>query len=273
VSRGRLRGFALLSREAVGDAVRRRVVAVIAAVSVLSLLWIDSCTSCAGGSVVVNGVERDLAGVAGWTGAATFAVLALWGMALAGVLASEHLTQPLDDGSATLCLARPVGRGSFVFARLAGALVIALATGGVLLAATALLLSLRTGLPWAPAVAGMAAFAAGAVTVAALAMACSLALARIGTVLLVLAALGLVALANGIALAGGEPGGMLGVVDRFGPPLLSALAAALAPWLPQVDLELDAASLVFRLVAWAGGSLVLLWAAFARVPLGRERGG
>jgi len=266
---GGARRFAILTAEALGDAVRRRIVAVIAAVSVLSLLWIDSCTACAGGTVVVNGVERDLSALAGATGAATFVVLALWGMVLAGVLSAEHLTQTLQDGSATLCLARPVGRGTFAFARLAGALAIAVGTGLLLLGATAALLHLRSGLVWAPALAGGVAFVAGAVTVGALAMAVSLRFARIGTVLLVFAALGLVALANGVVLAGGEPGGVLGAVDRFGPPLASGVALGVAPWVPQAELPVEAAALVFRAVLWAGGACVALWAAFARVELGR----
>jgi len=265
-----LRSFRLLAVEAVQDAVRRRVIAAIAVVSVLSLLGIDGCTTCAGGTIVVNGQAAELPQVAGATGLLTFSVLSLWCMALAGVLAAEHLTQPLDDGSAILGLARPVGRGVFVFARLAGALAIALTTGGVLLGATAALLAVRTGLPPGPAVAGFLAFAIGAVTVAALAMSLSLAIGRLANLLLVFASVGSIALANTLSLAAREPGGLLGLLDAYGPPLASAVVVAVSGWVPQLELPGDPAELVFRSVVWAGGSLVALWWLFGRVELGRQ---
>ena len=262
--------FRLLAAEAVQDAIRRRVVAAIAAVSVLSLLGIDGCTTCAGGSIVVNGESAELPQIAEATGMITFSVLALWCIALAGVLSAEHLTQPLDDGSATLSLARPVGRGAFVFARLAGALAIAFATGLVLLGATAVLLNVRSGLAPGPAVAGAGAFAVGAVTVAALAMALSLAIGRTANVLFVFALVAAITASNMLSLAGREPGGALGWLDALGPPLASSVAVAVAGWVPQVELSADPADLVFRSVLWAGGSLVVLWACFSRVELGRQ---
>lgn len=264
------RSFRLLAFEAVRDAVRRRIVAAIVVVSVLSLLGIDGCTKCAGGTVVVNGRPAELSQLAGATGALGFSMLSLWCIALAGLLAAEHLTQSLDDGSAALSLARPVGRGAFVFARLAGALAIALTTGGVLLGATTALLAVRTGLPPGPAVAGFAAFAAGSVTVAALAMSLSLAIGRLANVLLVFASVGAVTLVNGLSLAGHEPGGVLGLLDRFGPPLASAVVAAVSGWVPQLELSTDPAELVFRSVAWAGAALVVLWWLFGRAELGRQ---
>jgi hypothetical protein len=267
---GAARSLGILSAEAVQDAIRRRVVAAIAVVSLLSLLGIDGCTRCAGASVVVDGQARELPQVAGATGLLTFTVLSLWCIALAGVLAAEHLRQTLEDGSAALCLARPVGRGTFAFARLAGALGIALATGVLLLGSTAALLHARTGLDPAPVLAGMAAFAAGAVTASALAMTLSLWLGRVPNVLLVFAGVGAVALANTISLAGRDPGGALGLLDRAGPPLASAVAVAVSAWVPELELAAQHASLVFRSVTWAGGSLVLLWLVFARVELGRQ---
>lgn len=269
MSAGALRGFAVLAMEAIQDAVRRRIVAAIAAVSVLSLLWIDSCTSCAGGDVVINGQTTELASVAGWTGALTYGVLALWSLVLAGVLAAEHLAQTLSDGSAVLCLARPVGRTHFALARLVGALTIALVTAALLLGATAGLLNLRSGLPLGPALAGGLAFLGGAVTVSALAMWLSLFLARVAGVLVVFAFVGGVSLANGLALFGAAPGGVLGIIDRFGPPLASSLAVALSGWIPGIDMQLDAAGLVFRMVLWVGGSLVLLAVTFDRKELGQ----
>ena len=264
-----LRSFRLLAAEALQDAVRRRVVAAIAVVSVLSLLAIDGCTSCASATLVVNGEPRQLPQVAGATGLLAFSVLALWCIVLAGVLAAEHLIQPLDDGSAALSLARPVGRGSFAFARLSGALALALATGAVLLGTDASLLHGRAGLPLGPALAGAAAFALGAITTAALSMTLSLWIGRIANVLLVFAGVGATALANALSLAGHGPGGVLGLLDRFGPPLASSLAMALSAWVPDLELHAEPASLVFRGVLWAGGSLVALFVAFARVEIGQ----
>jgi len=262
--------FRLLAAEAVQDAIRRRVVAAIAVVSVLSLLGIDGCTTCAGGSIVVNGEPTELPQIAEATGLITFSVLALWCIVLAGVLAAEHLTQPLDDGSATLSLARPVGRGAFVFARLSGALAIAFATGLLLLGATAGLLNVRTGLALEPALAGLVPFAVGSVTVAALAMSLSLAIGRTANVLFVFSWVGAIALANGLSLAGREPSGALGWLDALGPPLASAVVVAVSGWVPQLELAVDPADVVFRTVLWAGGSLVVLWWCFSRVELGRQ---
>ena len=220
--------FRTLAAEAILDAVRRRIIAAIAVVSLLSLMLVDTCTTCSGGEVVVNGQVRQIAAIAGWTGAVTYAVLGLWSIVLAGVLASEHLAQTLADGSATLALARPVGRGTFAFARLAGSLVIALATGAVLLGGTALFLSARSGLPMRPALLAGVSCAVGAVTLAGLAMSASLYIPRIATVMLVFVATGATTLANLLGMFRDEGGGAMGAIDRFGPPLCSAIALALS---------------------------------------------
>jgi ABC-type transport system involved in multi-copper enzyme maturation permease subunit len=265
-----LRSFRILAAEALEDAVRRRVVAAIVAVSVLSLLGIDSCTSCAGGNLIVDGQPRALPQIAGATGLLTFSVLALWCMALATVLAAEHLVQTLDDGSASLCLARPVGRATFAFSRLAGALAIALVTGAVLLGATAGLLHARSGLPLRPALAGGLAFALGAVTIGAASMTLSLFLARIANVLLSFATIGVVALANGLSLAGRAPEGLLGLADRAGPPLASAVVLSLSPWVPELAFSADPVSVAFRALAWAVAALLALRLVFSRIDLGQK---
>lgn len=262
-----LRQFRTLAAEAVVDAVRRRIVAAIAVVSLLSLMLVDTCTSCSGGEMVVNGEVREMASLAGWTGSITYTVLALWSIVLAGVLASEHLAQTLADGSATLALARPVGRGTFALARLTGCLAIALVTGLVLLGGTALFVNLRSGLPFAPAVVAGLAAGVGAVTLAALAMTASLHLPRIATVLLVFVAVGAIALANLVALFRGGAEGALGVIDRFGPPLCTAIALALAPWIEAVTLDVPATEIALRQGVWAAASIALLWAVFRRLEL------
>ena len=98
--------FFVLTLEAIQDAVRRRIVLVIAAVSLLSLLMVDSCTSCGPGQVTVDGELRSMVDLSGYTGSVTFLLLGLWSVVLAGVLAAEHLAGTLDDGSAPLALSR-----------------------------------------------------------------------------------------------------------------------------------------------------------------------
>jgi hypothetical protein len=217
--------------------------------------------------VVVNGQVRQIAAIAGWTGAVTYAVLGLWSIVLAGVLASEHLAQTLADGSATFALARPVGRGTFAFARLAGSLVIALATGAVLLGGTALFLSARSGLPMRPALLAGVCCAVGAITLAGLAMSASLYIPRIATVMLVFVATGATTLANLLGMFRDESGGAMGAIDRFGPPLCSSIALALSPWIDAVRVPGSPLEIAIRHGVWAVASIVLLWAVFRRVEL------
>jgi hypothetical protein len=259
--------FRTLAREAVGDAVRRRIVPVIAVVSLLSLLMVDSCTSCGTPTLVQNGVPVELPEIAGWTGMVIFAVLALWAMVLAGVLGSDHLAEPLSDGSASLLLARPVGRATFALSRLAGVLAIAFVTGAVLLGGTTALLYARHGVAVASAVWGGLACALGAVVVASLAMTASLFLPRIATVLAVLVGVGVIAGVNAVGLSGAELGGIAWGIDRFGPPLGSAVVAALAPWIEPAPVAAAPLELAIRMAAWAVVGVSLLSAAFRRCDI------
>jgi len=258
------RVFWALTGEAVHDAVRRRIVPVIAAVSLLSLVVVDGCTACGAPQIVQDGVAVEMPEVAGWTGMVIFAVLGLWTMVLAGILASDHLAETLADGSASLVLARPIGRPSFALARLVGALAIVFVMGIVLLGGTAAMLQARSGV--APVNALWAAFACalGSTTVASLAMTASLFLPRIATVLAVLAGVGVIASINAIGLISGELGGFSWIVDRFGPPLGSAMVAALASWIEPVEVPASGFELAVRSLAWAVASVVLLVMVFRR---------
>ena len=160
-----------------------------------------------------------------------------------------------------------MGRGSFALARLAGALTIALVTAVVLLGGTATFLQLRSGLPLEPALVGGLACTLGMVAMSSLAMWVSLYLGRVGTVLLVFSAVATVSVANGFGLAGSEPSGLLGAVDRFGPPLATSLALAVASWIPQLSLPASAWEVSARLLVWAGGGVALLCMGFARREL------
>lgn len=258
------RTFWALMGEAVRDAVRRRIVPAIAVVSLLSLLVVDSCTSCATPVITQNGVAVELPEVAGWTGLVIFAVLALWAMVLAGILGSDHLAETLTDGSASLVLARPVGRATFALSRLAGALAIAFVTGAVLLGGTTALLYARHGVAVANAVWGGLACALGAVAVASLTMTASLFLPRIATVLALLVAVGAIAGVNAMGLFGVELGNVAWGIDRFGPPLGSAVVAALAPWIAPVEVPANSLALAVRLAAWAVAGASLLAVVFRR---------
>ena len=84
--------FGPLVLEAIRDAVRRRIVAVIVVVCVLSVMMLDSCTACSTGEVMVNGELRQVASLQGGLGALTIVVLGLWIVVLAGVLTLAFAT-------------------------------------------------------------------------------------------------------------------------------------------------------------------------------------
>ncbi len=269
--------FLLLWREALGDAVRRKLVGAIAVASLLSLLVLDNCAGCAP-TVMVNGEPRELASMAGALGIALFVVVGLWVVTLAGLLASDHLTQALEDGHATSALARPVSRHAFAFARLAGGLSVALVAGLVLLGTTGFWLATRASLPGGPALLAGLACGIAALTAAAFAMAASLALPRLATWLFVFAAVFATTLAAGasalpaqaaedLARAFPNAWAALSALDRFGPPVAGAMLRALAPWLPGVPLPVDFAAVLARGVLWAALGLGALAASFRRIEL------
>jgi hypothetical protein len=260
-----MNAFGWLAFEAIADAMRRRVAFAVAVAALASLAMLESCTSCSA-PVTMNGEVRELAELAGPAGLGIFVVLGLWAIALAGVLAADHLQSALEDGSALLALARPISRDTFALARLSGVLGLSLGAAGIVLGAAAALLSVRSGLAVAPAIAAGAACALGCVVVAALAMAASLVLPRAATLLLVLGGVWLTAFANSAA-AFTELGGWLGGLDRLGPPLASAMALALAPWLEGISISGDPVRIYARLLAWAIAALLALVYGFRRVEL------
>lgn len=262
--------LATLIAEAVRDASRRRIVAVIIVMSLLSLFFIDGCTSCAAGEISVNGENRSLQDVAGATGAFLYGTLGLWIVLLAGVLAADHLQQSIEDGSANLTLARPVSRDEFVLARLSGSLAVCGGTAIVLLGITAVLLNQRSGLPPGPALLSALGCGAGAITMGALGMLASLWLPRFAALLAVVAGLGLMTLANATALLR-EPGSgdLLAWIDQLGPPLASSLWIPLQAWVPQATPVAHPYEVGLRAIGWAGIALAALLTAFRRSELGR----
>lgn len=259
--------FGPLAAESLRDALRRRIVAAIVLLSLFSLLAVDSCTSCAGGQIMVNGRLERLDQIAGALGLAIVVTLSLWAMALAGVLGADHLQQTLEDGTAALSLARPVGRTTFVLSRLTGVLALAGATGAVLFGVAGALLARRSGLPAAPLLGAAAACTGGVVIVGAFSMAASLRFPRVASLFLVFAGLGLVSTANALGATSGLPRGLLRAIDQVGPPLVSSVGLALQPWLGTVPLRGSGLDVGFRLVLWSVLALALLVASFRRVEI------
>jgi ABC-type transport system involved in multi-copper enzyme maturation permease subunit len=266
--------FLLLWREALLDAVRRRLVFAIAAASVLSLLVLDTCAGTAQ-VVQAQGVPQDPRSVQVVIAIVLLVIVGLWVATLAGLLSADHLAQALEDGHASTVLARPVRRHEFAFARLAGALTVALAAGALLLGMTSFWLATRGGLPPMPAILASATCAISCVTIGALAMAASLALPRLAIWLLVFALVFFTTLGTALNLfwpiGPGEPvtwvGGFARALDLYGPPIARAMLAALAPWLPGAQLPVDFAAVIARACVWAAASLGILAAAFRKVEL------
>ena len=264
------RVFGWLAAEAFSDAFRRRIVPAIAALALLSLFFVDTCTSCSP-TVVSDGQPVAVPEIAGAGGLAMMVLLGLWTLVLAGVLAADHLVEPLKDGSAPLLLSRPVSRESYALARLAGAWAMAAFVGLAVVGAAGGLLAARQGLGGGPAVGALAFILVNALCVAALAMALSLWLGSTLTSLVVLGAVwGFASIEVALQL-GGEPSGLLGGLARFGPPLAAGPLAALSPWLgANGPSDLDAGWVAVRAVAWAFGAAILLCVVFRRMELGNR---
>lgn len=259
--------FTELASEAVWDATRRRIVPMIAFVSLVSLLAVDSCTSCGSANITANGEAVAVSEIAGWTGMLVISSLSLWMMVLAGILSSDHLAEPLSDGSASLVLSRPVARSAFAAARLAGALAISMTTALVVLSGSAALLHLRNGLPLAPAALAGLACLAGSIVVGALAMTLSLTMTRVATAMSVLVFVGSVGFINAFAMVG-MPMGTLGTAIQFvTPPLATAVVAALAPWTEPVVPAVDLAIMLLKLVIWLVVSVGSLLVTFNRYEI------
>jgi ABC-type transport system involved in multi-copper enzyme maturation permease subunit len=262
------RAWRALATEAIADATRRRIVPVIAVLALFSLLFVESCTSCSP-TLTRDGESVELPQVAGFGGLLISVVLGLWTMVLAGVLASDHLAEPLEDGSADLALARPVSRGAFALSRLLGALALACATGALLLFGSAVLLYARQGLAPGPVFAAFLACMAGAATMSGLAMTASLVLPRSVTALAVFGFVWVVAGINAVAQFGTQLTGFAGLVDRFGPPLATAMIVALGSWIEPTATRGEPLELALRSLVWAGAGALLLLGAFRRIELGR----
>lgn len=265
-----MHAFLVLTAEAFRDGLRRRLALVVAVTLVIGLASAQSCTQMGVGDVRLGEQAIDAKVIAGFLAPLLYLFQALNVLAIAVLVAADHLARPLAEGNAVLWLARPVSRRAWAGARLAGALAIALLAGLVLLGGTGAMLIVRQGVGVVPALAGAAATALGAVVMASLAMAASLLVGRSAVVLVMLLALSLVVVANGIGIATTlahaevELGGVLGAIDRFGPPLLTSIAAGVAPWNPHVEPGEAFPFTMGRLALWAIAGIALVLVLFQR---------
>jgi len=253
----------LLSAEAVQDARRRRIVPVVLVVCVLSLLMMNSCTSCTGNLRIEGDIAAPL-DILGWAGTSLFCVIGLWVIVLAGLLAADHLTVTLEDGSALLLLSRPIAREEFAIARLFGALAVSVGAGAILLGGATFLLNTRGDFNVAPALVACLACLLSSVTVAALSMTVSLYLPRVATFLLVFASVALISTVNLLGLSGAELNATYTAIDQLGPPFATGIVQALASWSEGEQVGPGPVSVSLRLLLWAVGSVVALSFAFRR---------
>ncbi|MBW2270343.1 MAG: hypothetical protein JRH16_17395 [Deltaproteobacteria bacterium] len=259
-----------LAAEAFSDAMRRRIVPVICAVALLSLLVVDSCTGCAPSVRGANGEVVDLPQLAGFSGMLMLGTLSLWIAILAGVLASDHLAEPLADGSANLLLARPVSRAHYAVARLLGAWGLAAITGALLLLTTVLLLQARQGLASGVALLSVCLVLVNALTVAGFAMALSLGLGRTLASLAVFVGVWGLAGLEALRLSPLEIDPWVRVLADAAPPLLAGVVAPLASWLgPDAPPLGDPVWVAARALAWCAASTATLVVAFRQTELGR----
>ena len=262
----------LLTAEAVHDARRRRIVPVVLVVCIVSLLMMNSCTSCTG-ELRVEGDIADPLDILSWAGVSLFCVIGLWVVVLAGLLAADHLTASLEDGSALLLLSRPVSRAEFAIARLLGALAVSIGAGALLLGGATFFLSTRGDFSVAPALLACLACLLGSVTAAALSMTVSLYLPRVATFLLVMASVALISTVNLLGLSGVELSTLYTAIDRLGPPFATGILQALAPWSDGKVAETGAFGVALRLLLWAVGSVVALGFAFQHREIGGGESG
>lgn len=262
----RMRSFRLLATEALRDALRSRVALWAGLAGFLGLMLAERCTQ-GGGTLVLTGEPLDPALAARVFGPLLFALLALLGVTVAGLVAADALARPLAEGTVSGWLARPVSRSLYALARLGGVVALSVGAGALVLGGALLFLHQRQGLAPGPGLAGIGVFALDALVVSALAMAASLYLPRVITSFAVLLSVQLVAVVDAAQLLGVGFSGWMGALERHGPPL--GLVHALAPWLAlDLDPALVRAPLV-RLAAWAAAGVALLLLAFRRIELMR----
>ena len=261
-----MRAFHLLAVEAFQDALRSRLGLAVAACSLLALLFVDRCTSVES-SLVLNGEIVQPAAQVRALAPMLFGCVSLFLVAASGLVASDGLARPVADGSIALWLARPVSRTVYALARLAGTLALAIAAGGAALGAAAFLLHTRHSFTFEPALFAGLVYAASAAIVCALAMALSLYVPRVITLFAVMLWIQFIVAANAAHLFGASFGGWFAALERWGPPLGTALFYALSGWISlRVDTH-EVFSVMLRLAGWVGLGVAILVACVRRLEL------
>jgi ABC-type transport system involved in multi-copper enzyme maturation permease subunit len=261
------RTFTLLSGDALRDALRNRVGLFALACALLVGLFADRCTGFDTGAIVLNGQAYDLRDGARLVGPVVFGSCSVLLLFVAGFLASDGLARPISDGTVSLWLARPVSRAVYALSRLSGTLALALVAGASVLLGVVALLHLRLGLDTGPGIVGVAIFVADAWVVASLAMTLGLFLPRVVALTLVVLAVQLVVSSNVLAVLMSNGDGGVSVLERFGPPLGTALLYALAPWFSASASAGEWTDVLMRLAVWAVGTSALLIVLFRRLEL------
>jgi hypothetical protein len=260
------RAFHLLAAQAFQDALRSRLGLAVAGCALLALFFVDRCTSLES-SFMLNGEAIDPRAPLRAMGPFLFGCVSLFLVAASGLVASDGLARPVADGSVALWLARPVSRTVYALARLSGTLALAIAAGAGALAVAAFLLHARHGFSFTPALFAGLVYVASASIVSALAMTLSLYLPRVVTLFAVMLWIQLIVVANAAHMLGAAFGGWFAALERWGPPLGTALLYAVSGW---VSLRLDAYdvfSVMLRLAAWIALSAALLVLSVRRMEL------
>jgi ABC-type transport system involved in multi-copper enzyme maturation permease subunit len=260
--------YRLLTRESLRDAARRRVVPAVIVLCLLTLGGINSCTTC-NAQITTNSVDPSSVDILGWVGVSVLGVLALWSITLAGLLASDHLSASLEDGSGLLVLTRPVKRRVFVLSRLSGTLAVSGIATMVIMGGASIMLFVRGDLPMWPALVALLVTLVNCISLAALAMLLSLFLPRIATFLCVVGFVGWTSMANLIAVSGGGLGFVSLVLNDFGPPLLTGVVIPLANWSGQPIDGVSTLNIAFRLGLWVFASVSSLFFVFEKQELVR----
>jgi ABC-type transport system involved in multi-copper enzyme maturation permease subunit len=253
----------ILGIESLRDAARRRVVPAVLVLCFLTLFMLNSCTSCSANMQVESNIAGGLE-ILGWGGIAAFTSLALWMVALSGLLAADHLSSALDDGTAQLVLARPVSRATFVLSRLFGSVAVSLIAGLIMQGGATFFFATRAALPIGPALISMLATAISCICFSAVAMFSSLYMNRLVTVLILLVLLVVMSILSLMALSGVELEGIYGAMERMGPTFTTTITASLLPWAQRELVTSETALIWARLLGWTIGAVAVLLTAFGR---------
>ncbi len=259
-----LRAFRVVWRQSLAATLRGRGSWVLAAGFLAGLALLESCTrGMISAEVVVDGQQVDGAGAL--LGPILYAGAILPVYFVAGLVAAEQMTQAAaPEGPVNLWLSRPIGRGTWACARLAGVLTTVVAGGGAWVAGIAWVLAQRFGIETASLWVGAAGALLGFVVVTGVAMTAALTLGRGAAISLVLLGVAVVIACNANVIAApffsAEAGALSVWVTRLTPPIAMPVILSSLALNPGLESLVDDVPSLFVLAAWAVlavGGLVL----------------